>query len=127
MKTILLILVVAGAGFLGYIAEPSLRSKLTGSLTNHPKATAVPQTEAVPEVPVQLEPEPSPAPAPIPPQDVAPAAEAAPEAMPAESVPETPAQVGWALSSFAPSRGEGVGDCRKSWGFNGAQTSRKFW
>jgi hypothetical protein len=93
MKSILFILVVAGAGMLGYFAEPSLRAKLTGSLPNRPKASAVPQTEAVPEVPVQLEPEPSPAPSPIPPQDVAPAAEAAPEATPAESVPETPAQL----------------------------------
>jgi hypothetical protein len=93
MKTILLILVVAGAGFLGYFAEPSLRSKLTGSLPNHPKATAVPQTEAIPEAPVQLEPEPRNEPAPIPPQDVAPVAEAAPEATPAEAVPETPAQL----------------------------------
>lgn len=93
MKTILLILVVAGAGFLGYFAEPSLRSKLTGSLPNHPKATAVPQTEAIPEAPVQLEPEPSHEPAPTPLQDVASVVEAAPEATPAEAVPETPAQL----------------------------------
>lgn len=93
MKTILLILVVAGAGILGYLAEPSLRSKLTGSLPNRPKASAVPQTEAIPEAPVQLEPEPSQEPAPVPPQDVAPPAEATPEAMPAEAVTETPAQL----------------------------------
>ncbi|MBJ7396744.1 MAG: hypothetical protein JHC76_11930 [Akkermansiaceae bacterium] len=93
MKTILLILVVAGAGILGYMAEPSMRSKLTGSLPNHPKATAVPQTDAIPEAPVQLLPEPSHEPAPTPPQDVAPVAEAAPEATPAEAVPETPAQL----------------------------------
>jgi hypothetical protein len=93
MKSILLILVVAGAGILGYFAEPSLRAKLTGSLPNRPKASAVSQTEAIPEVPVQLEAEPGQEPAPVPPQDDAPPAEATPEAMPAESVPETPAQL----------------------------------
>ena len=93
MKSILFILVVAGAGMLGYFAEPSLRSKLTGSLPNRPATSAVPQTEAIPEAPVQLEPEPSQEPAPVPPQDVAPPAEATPEAMPAEAVPETPAQL----------------------------------
>ncbi len=92
MKSILFILVVAGAGMLGYFAEPSLRSKLTGSLPNRPATSAVPQTEAVPEVPVQLEPEPSPALAPIPPTPSPPAEPATPVRQ-TESVPEAPAQL----------------------------------